>query len=85
MTNDTKNKPFLTIRDGGLKNVVWENKTEKGTMYNIVRVRSYKDKNDEWKETDQLSYKDLPKAALLDIRTYEAIKSKTTESKEEGE
>ena len=59
MESSDNNKPAAEFRINGLKAVVWENETKNGSMYNTTLVRVYKDKNDEWQETNSLSRDDL--------------------------
>lgn len=59
MDSSENNKPAAEFRINGLKAVVWENETKNGSMYNTTLVRVYKDKDDEWQETNSLSRDDL--------------------------
>lgn len=59
MDSSENNKPAAEFRINGLKAVVWENETKNGSMYNTTLVRVYKDKNDEWQETNSLGRDDL--------------------------
>lgn len=67
------NKPKFTMRDGAIKATVWENTTEKGTFCSVDLVRSYKDKNGEWKETTSLTGGDILRAANLLNEAYQEI------------
>lgn len=51
------NKPVKVIRVGGVKASIWKNdfKLKDGTVreqHSVTIIRSYKDKNDEWQETN---------------------------------
>ncbi len=67
------NKPTFTLRDGGIKATCWANDSEKGTFYSVDIVRSYKDKDDEWKETHSFSGSDVLKASHLLQAAYNRI------------
>lgn len=59
MESSEKNQPAAEFRINGVKAVVWENETRNGTMFNTTLVRVYKDKDEEWKETNSLGRDDL--------------------------
>ena len=63
------NTPVDTIRNGRLKVTIWSNKSKqrKGNdvFYTANLVKSYKNKNDEWKETTQLTGNEISHAAAL--------------------
>ncbi len=64
--------PAHTVRIGGVKVAVWKNSTQNGPMYNSTLVRSYKNQQGEWAESQSLSRDDLLVAAkALDLaHTY---------------
>lgn len=62
-------KPVHTVRHRSIKATIWKNETAKGPMYNVVVLRSYRDDNDEWKESPSIGYDDLMNVAAL---MYEA-------------
>ena len=59
MESSEKNRPVAEFRINGVKAVVWENETRNGSMFNTTLVRVYKDKDEEWKETNSLGRDDL--------------------------
>lgn len=61
------NKPFMTVRGGSVKVTVWENARHGSdrTFFSFDITRSYRDANDEWKETSSLTGDDALKAAAL--------------------
>lgn len=59
MESSEKNQPAAEFRINGVKAVVWENDTRNGSMFNTTLVRVYKDKDEEWKETNSLGRDDL--------------------------
>jgi hypothetical protein len=64
------NQPVHTVRHRGLKATVWRNQTEKGPMYNVTLVRSYRDRaSGEWHDTASFGYDDLMNLSAL---MYEA-------------
>jgi predicted esterase len=54
-------QPAHKIRIGSLSVVIWRNTSiDKGTTwYSVNASRSYKNGDDQWKETDSLSFDDL--------------------------
>ncbi len=38
------NRPLHTLRHRSIKAVIWRNETEKGIMFNITLIRSYRQK-----------------------------------------
>jgi hypothetical protein len=66
MAKTAKVRPVHEIRLGRIKAVVWENKTQNGTMHNVNIVRLYKDKEDDkWKDTASFGRDDLPLVAKV--------------------
>lgn len=61
------NPPVHTVRFGSVKAVVWENVTQRGTMYNVTVARSYRDDKGDWQESSSFGADDLlPLAKALD-------------------
>ena len=65
-------KPVHRIRYGRVNAAIWENKTERGTMFNVSVQRSYQDDNRSWTNSHFFGVGDLPVAAklLLDAHTW---------------
>jgi hypothetical protein len=63
----TMTSPATKFRDGTLQVTVWRNTTTEGkTYYSVNPTRSYRQGDDEWRETDSLGQDDLlPMAELL--------------------
>lgn len=59
-----KQKPAQSFRYGNVEAAIWENETEKGTLYNVTLTRHFKDA-DEWKKTDSFRRDDLLVVAKL--------------------
>ncbi len=73
-----KNMPEIKFRAGAVAATVWSNtgqskKGEEVSFNTISLERSYKDKNDEWKNTSSMRVNDLPKAALVLKKAYEYL------------
>lgn len=67
-------KPIQEFRvNGGIKATVWKNRGEKGEFFTTTFSRSYRDANDEWKETGVFMPDQLPKLALAIGKAYEFI------------
>lgn len=73
MSDEAKNRPIETLRDGAIEVSIWEKQTETGTAYNTQRSRSYQDQEGQWKRTNAIPERDLLRAARLDELAYGSI------------
>jgi len=65
-------KPLHTIRAGGVKATVWQNRGEDGQAFlTTLIVRSYRDGNGDWKETNTFMPHQLPQLELAARKAYE--------------
>ena len=67
------NKPERTLRDGALKATIWKNSSEKGDYYTVDLARIYKDKQDQFQETNSFSANDLLKVSHLATQAYDVV------------
>jgi len=76
VTNDReeKQRPAVKHRDGLIEVAVWERQTDKGTVYNTERTRSYQDQDGKWRKSHSIPERDILKAARLDHKAYESIR-----------
>ncbi len=63
--------PIETLRDGRLKATIWKNHGDKGNFYTVTFSRSYKDEDDNWKDSDSFSGSELLRIAHLSTRAYD--------------
>lgn len=70
MSNQTQ-KPVKTLRDGAIKAVIWKNAGDNGPFYSVQFVRSYKDSEGNYHDTDSFSNAQLLKVSQLAIKAYE--------------
>ena len=70
---DGANKPVHTVRHRSIKATIWKNETSNGPMYNVTVVRSYRDDNDEWKDSHSIGYDDLMNVAALMYEAHDYI------------
>ena len=81
-TNEsTGNQPEKKFRAGVISATVWLNQTKnpKGepVSYRTISLqRGYKDKNNQWQNTNSLRINDLPKAALMLNQAFEYLVTK---------
>jgi hypothetical protein len=72
-----KNLPEKKFRAGAIAATVWSNETvrdgKKVAYKTISFERSYKDKDDTWKQTNSLRTTDIPKAVLVLTKAYEYL------------
>ena len=57
---EENNKPVRSCRAGGISIAVWE----KNGFESITFKKSYKNDEDEWKETQNINHNDIPKLIL---------------------
>ena len=78
--NETSgNQPEKKFRAGAISATVWQNqsqnkKTGEALAYRTISIeRCYKDKQDQWQNTNSLRINDLPRAALVLTKAYEYL------------
>ena len=68
-------KPIHKIKIGSITLSVWNNKLETGdkvvNILNVTLQRCYKDKNEDWKNVNSFTIKDIPKIQLALSKLYE--------------
>jgi hypothetical protein len=57
--------PAQKLRIGNVSAIVWRNPSDKGAWYSCQIQRSYKNGDDEWRQTDAMGLDDLLVAAKL--------------------
>ncbi len=73
---DSKNMPLKSFKAGPVRATVWENATERDSVFNTISLsRSYKDKNGAWQNSSVLRLNDLPKASVVLNKAYEYLVS----------
>ncbi|MEL6171285.1 MAG: hypothetical protein AAFQ04_01705 [Pseudomonadota bacterium] len=73
MSDDQKNRPVASHRDGAVEIAIWMRETDKGPVFHTERTRSYQDQDGNWRKTHSIPERDLLKAARLDQKAYESI------------
>lgn len=53
------NLPVHVIRFGYVKASIWQNHTDRGTMYNVTVARIYRATDDTWHSSSSFGYRDL--------------------------
>src|SRR5688572_6625326 len=53
------NRPIHEVRHGRIRAAVWQNQTEKGSMYTVSVTRSYKDQDGNWHDSQSFGFDDL--------------------------
>ncbi len=75
------NLPDKKFKAGPVTATVWKGISPKGSVYYNVQIgRSYKDKDNNWKNTGSLRENDVPKAMVLLQKAYEYVISQGTNS-----
>ena len=76
---NTGNQPEKKFRAGAISATVWLNQgqnktTGETTEYRTISLqRGYKDKKDQWQNTNSFRINDLPRAALVMKQAYEFL------------
>ena len=74
MTNEFKNTPADTLRDGALKATIWKNEGESGPYYTVNFSRTYTDKTDgSIKSSDSFTGSELLRVSHLAPKVYDRI------------
>lgn len=74
----TKERPIKEIRLGRIKAVIWENKGERGSRFNVQLRRIYKDE-EKWEQTDSFWPEDLLLVAKVSDEAHTWILSQGQE------
>ncbi len=84
--NTTGNQPEKKFRAGAISATIWLNqgqskKTGEAVNYRTISLqRGYKDKNDQWQNTNSFRVNDLPRTALVIKQAYEYLVTKQQEN-----
>lgn len=82
----TGNKPIFTFQAESVKGQQWRNEHEKGVSYNSTFTRSYKDKEGNWKETNQFSGSQLLNLGKVAEKLFEnELKEKANDREKAAE
>ena len=68
-----KNKPIDTLRDGSLKATIWKNASEKGSFYSVEFSRTYRDSENNYRDSHSFSGAEPLQLAHLATRAYDRI------------
>lgn len=72
MTNNTKQRPEKTLREGAIKAAIWRNESENGPFFAVTFARTYKDAEGKLQDTDSFSGTQLLQLARLADKAYGA-------------
>jgi hypothetical protein len=81
---DGTNRPVHTLRHRSIKAAVWRNQTEKGPMFNVTVVRSFRDDAGQWRDSHSIGYDDLMNVAALMYEAHAYISSVLAEQTTAG-
>ncbi len=76
---EAKMNPEKKFRAGAVSATVWINTNEKGSFPSIQLGKSYKDKDNNWKETSSFGVNDVPKALVVLQEAYKYVAMKEKE------
>ena len=66
-------KPEKKFRAGGIVATIWKNGEGDKTFFTVNIERNYKDKDGNWKNTNNVMVNDLPKVVLVCQEAYKAL------------
>lgn len=69
----TKKQPDMKLKAWPITATVWENESELGEYESVQITRSYKDKEDNWMNTQSLRESDIPKTIFLLNKIYDYL------------
>jgi hypothetical protein len=78
--NASSNQPVHKIRHGSVSASIWQQETEKGSLFNVTFQRSYK-QGDTWKNSSSFGRNNLLVVSLIAARAYEWIASQDRSAK----
>jgi hypothetical protein len=75
------NVPVHSFRHRNIKASIWRNQTEKGPMYNVTVVRSYRE-GETWRDSHSFGFDDLMNVAKLLADAHSWIAAERTKEHE---
>jgi hypothetical protein len=85
MTDNTKQRPVETLRDGAVKAAIWKNESENGPFFNVTFARTYKNGDGKLNDTDSFSGTQLLQLARLAEKSYDRSKELTKAARVDAE
>lgn len=67
----TKQRPVETLRDGALKAAIWKNESENGSFFAVTFARTYRNGDEELRDTDSFSGSQLLRLSRLADKAYD--------------
>jgi hypothetical protein len=85
MSDNTKNRPVETLRDGAIKAAIWKNESENGAFFNVTFARTYRDAEGNPHDTDSFSGSQLLRLARLADKAYDRTAKLTKAARVAGD
>ena len=79
--SEENNKPYATLRDRAIRATIWKNTGERGDFYSVDFSRTYKDAQDEYRDSSSFSGTDLLKVSRLALKAYDLIEDVVAEDR----
>lgn len=70
MSDEPRNRPAETLREGSLKAAIWRNESETGAYHSVTLARTYKDKEGNLQDTSNFRAKDMLGLSELTRRAH---------------
>lgn len=82
--DDAPRPPADVIRDGNLKATIWRNETESGPFYATSFVRTFRDSEGQFHDTNSFVAADLLRLSELARKTYERTSELRREDRQQA-
>ena len=73
MSDDPRNPPAETLREGPLKAAIWRNESETGPYHSVTLARTYKDQEGNLQDTSSFRAKDMLGLSELARRAHHEV------------
>lgn len=73
--------PIETLRDGALKATIWRNENDKGPLFRVNLIRTYKGADGQFRDADSFSGTELLRISRLSAKAYDRVLELTAEIK----
>lgn len=67
------NRPFRKLYAGNIQVAIWQNEGKNSEFYTVTISRRFKDKNDEWQNSNSFRLNDIPKVIAALQEAYRGM------------
>jgi hypothetical protein len=84
-SNNPKQRPVETLRDGAIKAAIWKNDSENGAFHGVTFSRTYRSGSGDLQDTNSFSGTQLLRLARLAEKAYDRAAKLTREARANGD